>query len=169
MANRIWGILSSLMLQKAIGKTPSDIRRSARRCLWQAALAVLAILFAISALLLAVAALFIYMAHHMPALHAMLWICAGVTLTAVILAGLAWALPRSGPRSGSEHKPGQTNNPAEADPTALLMKEVTKLITESPAKASIAALVAGLTVGYFPEVRALILKALNADGKKPDS
>lgn len=164
MANRIWGAISSLMLQKAIGKTPSDIRRSARLCLWQAALAVIALVFMISALLLGVAALFIYMAHHMPALHAMLWICVGAALLAVIFAGLAWTLRHS----GSKPKPRGAES-AETEPSEILMKEVTKLIGESPGKASLAALVAGLAVGYFPEVRDLILKALNAGEKKPDS
>lgn len=152
------GLCQSIIL-KALERSAADIRHKARLQLMRAMLMAAAILIGLLALFWGLMALFIYLSGSMPPLMAAGWIAGGLLLLTLFLCLTARLLPR-GCRTSPESRAG--GQKTTADPAAM-MSEIARMITEHPAKAGLAALAAGLVVGYFPEVRSILLKALEAD------
>lgn len=153
-------ILGDFILQKTVGRSTAELRREARFRLMQAMLMAGVALFGLLTLFWGLLTLYIFLCENMPSHDAALRIAGGLLLVTVFLGLTARFLPHCSKETAAEQK-------APQDPTAAIVSEAVRLIAGHPVKASLAALAAGLAVGYSPELREMLLKALDG-AKKPE-
>lgn len=168
MADNGLGRLGEFILLKAIGRRSAEIRSEARYHLMQAAFMAIIIMVGTITLILGLLTLYIYLSERMSSLEAAAWMTGGFLLLTIFLWLTSYLLPFC--RSKKQTVPiGDQKIPQDA--TAALLTDITSMIVEHPGKASLAALVAGMVVGYFPEVRIVLLKALDEmkNQEKPEA
>jgi hypothetical protein len=157
MENSGLGRLGEFLLFKAVGRRSGEVRSEVRAHLMQAALVAVVILIGAITLILGLLTLFLYLCERMSQLEAAAWMTGGFLLLTIFLWLTVYFLPLC--RSKGQNEPGRGQK-TPPDTTAALMSDITSMIVEHPGKASLAAMVAGMVVGYFPEVRSLLVQAL---------
>lgn len=163
------GRLGELLLLRAISRRTVEIRTEARAHVIQAAFFSLAVLMGAVTLILGLVMLYMYLVESMSPLAAVGWIAGGFLLLTIFLWLMVFFLPACHAKSYEDTARDKKAAPAP-DATAAMIEDVTKMIAEHPVKASLSALAAGAVIGYFPEVRSLLVKVLAeaATPKKPE-
>lgn len=160
MANDGLGRLGDFLLLKAVGQGTARIRSEAQARLIQVVAITTAILIGIAALVLGLVTLYIYLRQSMPPLEAAALMSGGLLLLTLFLGLTASLLPRRSLKAPQ----GEGEEPKTAsDPAVAIVREVISLIAEHPVKAGLVALVGGMAIGYSPEVRAMLARALTGD------
>lgn len=160
MANNGLGRLGDILLLEAVGQSTAKIRSEAHSRLIQAAVIGTAILIGIATLVLGLVTVYIYLRQSIQPLEAAALMSGGLLILSLFLWLTASLLPRRAPKLLQDQAKKQTT---ASDPAAAIVREVFGMIAEYPVKAGLTALAAGMAIGYSPELRAMLLKALASE------
>lgn len=160
MENNGLGRLGDLLVLKAVGQSTARIRSEAQARLIQLAVMAAAVLIGIATLVLGLVMLYIYLRQSMQALDSAAWISGGLLLLTLFLWLTASLLSRRSPKTPPDLGEEPETSP---DPAVAIASEALRMIAEHPVKAGLVALAGGIAVGYSPEVRSILCKALSGD------